>query len=220
MEKDAFSLEKYYAARAAEYDLVYQKPERQPDLKKLEFLLEREFNGLDVLEIACGTGFWTQFIARTARVILATDYNPETIEIARKRAYGKCILEFVLADAYLLACVRKDFSAGFCGFWWSHIPKDKRRDFLNVFHAHLVSGARVIMIDNRFVEGSSTPVSRSDNRGNTFQLRKLGNGSVHEILKNFPSKTEIENDLDGFAREIQVTFFDYFWMVNYKINRA
>jgi SAM-dependent methyltransferase len=216
MEKDESSLEKYYAARAAEYDLIYQKPERQPDLKKLEFLLEREFNGLDVLEIACGTGYWTQFIARTARKILATDYNLETIEIARKRAYGKCIPEFALADAYLLTGVRKDFSSGFCGFWWSHIPKEKRRNFLNVFHSHLVSGARVIMIDNRYIEGSNTLISRNDSQGNTFQLRQLRDGSVHEVLKNFPSEEEIENDLDGFSREIQVTFFDHYWMVIYR----
>jgi SAM-dependent methyltransferase len=215
--KDVSSLEKYYAARAAEYDLVYQKPERQPDLKKLEFLLKQEFSGLDVLEIACGTGYWTQFIAQTARKILATDYNPETIEIARNRAYRKCIPEFALADAYLLTGVRRDFSAGFCGFWWSHIPKDKRRDFLEVFHSHLIPGAKAIMIDNLFVEGSSTPVSKSDSQGNTYQLRKLRDGSIHEILKNFPSKAEIENDLDGLAREIQVTFFDYNWMVNYKV---
>lgn len=120
-------------------------------------------------------------------------------------------------DAYLLAGMRKDFSGGFCGFWWSHIPKDKKRDLLYVFHSHLISGARVIMVDNRYAEGSSTLISRNDRQGNTFQLRTLRDGSVHEILKNFPLKPELEKDLDGFAREIQVTFFDYYWMVNYQI---
>jgi ubiquinone/menaquinone biosynthesis C-methylase UbiE len=89
-------LEKYYADRAGEYDRVYLKPERQSDLRKLELLLGQEFKGLDVLEIACGTGYWTQFIARSAGKILAIDYNPETIQIARNRYYGKCEMDSLL----------------------------------------------------------------------------------------------------------------------------
>ncbi len=216
VESNTAGLEKYYADRAGEYDRVYLKPERQPDLRKLESLLEQSFTGRDVLEIACGTGYWTQFIARSAGKILATDLNPETIRIARTRQYGKCAIEFAQADAYILAGVRNGFSGGFCGFWWSHIPIDRRLNFLETFHSHLVAGARAIMIDNRYVEGSSTPISRRDERGNTYQSRKLEDGSVHDILKNFPSGPEIENDLSGLAREIEVTFFDYYWMVSYR----
>jgi SAM-dependent methyltransferase len=216
MEKYATSLEKYYAARAAEYDRIYQKTERQPELRKLEGLLARAFPNLDVLEIACGTGYWTQFIARSAGKILAIDYNPETIRIAQSRSYGQCSLEFVRADAYLLTGVRDSFSGGFCGFWWSYIPMGRRPEFLRVFHSHLRAGARVIMIDNCYIEGSSTPISRRDDQGNTYQLRKLEDGSCHEVLKNFPSAAEIEDDLKGLAGETQVTIFDYFWMVSYK----
>jgi SAM-dependent methyltransferase len=219
-DKNAAGLEKYYADRAGEYDRVYLKPERQPDLRKLELLLGQEFDGLDVLEIACGTGYWTQFIARSAGKILAIDYNPETIRIARNRYYGKCAMEFEKADAYVLGGVRNGFTGGFCGFWWSHISKDRKLKFLEKFHSHLATGARVIMIDNRYVEGSSTPISRRDAQGNTFQMRKLEDGTVHEILKNFPSKLEIENDLSGLAREIQITFFDYYWLVSYRTNSS
>ena len=49
----------YYARRAEEYDLVYDKPERQADIGYLIAYLQRAFEGRTVNEIACGTGYWT-----------------------------------------------------------------------------------------------------------------------------------------------------------------
>jgi len=48
-----------------------------------------------------------------------------------------------------------------------------------------------VFFDNRYVEGSSTPISRRDAQGNTYQARKLDNGSAHEVLKNFPTEREL-----------------------------
>lgn len=53
----------YCAARTPEYDRIYQKPERQGDIAMVREMLPPLFAGKRVLEIACGTGFWTQFIA-------------------------------------------------------------------------------------------------------------------------------------------------------------
>ncbi len=50
----------YYAKRASEYERIYQKPERQEDLRQLQATVAGSFVGLDLLEIACGTGYWTQ----------------------------------------------------------------------------------------------------------------------------------------------------------------
>jgi demethylmenaquinone methyltransferase/2-methoxy-6-polyprenyl-1,4-benzoquinol methylase len=56
----------YYAARAPEYDRVYQKPERQQDLRAIEAWLPSVFQAKSILEIACGTGYWTQFLSSTS----------------------------------------------------------------------------------------------------------------------------------------------------------
>jgi|ERR1700677_4638263 hypothetical protein len=47
----------YYAKRAQEYERIYQKPERQADLRQLRGFVERTFADADVFELACGTGY-------------------------------------------------------------------------------------------------------------------------------------------------------------------
>ncbi len=49
------------------------------------------------------------------------------------------------------------------------------------------------MLDNKYVTGSSTPISRTDAHGNTYQNRPLKDGSTHEVLKNFPSHLQLQS---------------------------
>jgi len=62
----------YYNRRVLEYESIYHVPERQPDLDDLRTRLSNHFAGSAVLDIACGTGYWTQFIAKSAKSITAT----------------------------------------------------------------------------------------------------------------------------------------------------
>ena len=52
-------LEKYYSKRASEYEQIYEKPERQHELEWLRNRIPMLFRGKTVLEVACGTGYWT-----------------------------------------------------------------------------------------------------------------------------------------------------------------
>src|ERR1044071_689229 len=98
MSNSEQTMETYYAARAPEYDRIYQKPERQADLGALRRWVPAKFVGARVLEIACGTGYWTQFIAPVARSVTALDAAPETLEIAKGRVAASSV-EFVVGDA-------------------------------------------------------------------------------------------------------------------------
>jgi len=64
---------------------------------------------------------------------------------------------------------------------------------------------------------SSTPISRRDEAGNTHQVRRLKDGSVHEVLKNFPSETMLREDLRGWGRHLRFRQFRYYWMAEYEI---
>jgi SAM-dependent methyltransferase len=207
----------YYSRRAREYERIYDKPERQADLAALRAWVRCELAGHDVLEIACGTGYWTQVCAAAARSLLAVDLAEETLEIARAKEYPFGKVRFGTADAYRLEDVPGDFSAGLACFWWSHIPREQLATFLAGWHQRLGPGARVVLMDNRFVEGSSTPISRQDTNGNTYQLRKLGDGSSQEVLKNFPPPWELLEAVQNTSLEPQITEFPYYWCLSYRV---
>jgi len=215
--KPARNLPDYYARRAGEYEKIFAKPERQPDLACLRTLLPGAVAGRDVLEVACGTGYWTPLISGSARSILATDINEEVLEIARHKTYPNHNVAFQIADAYTLANVTGCFSAGFAGFWWSHIPKQRLSHFLDCFHSKLCPGALVVFLDNNYVEGSSTPIARRDSDGNTFQKRKLEDGAEFEVLKNFPPETELYASVNSRADDVEVTQFKYYWCLRYTL---
>jgi len=206
----------YYAKRAAEYDRIYDLPERQADLQKLRQLCQSRFRDLAVLEVSCGTGYWTQYIAPSARSVTAADINEEVLAIARSRQPAGVAVTFHRADSYALPDFNGSFNAGFSGFWWSHIPKRRLGDFLAGFYRQLKPGSLVVFIDNRYVPGSSTPISRTDENGDTFQRRKLSDGSTHEVLKNFPSPDELRNAVGDSGSSIEITLLDYFWVLAYQ----
>lgn len=206
-------MDSYYAARAAEYDLVYSKPERQADLRLIEQWLVQKFNGRRVIEVACGTGYWTRFIASVARSVLAVDSTPETLAIARKRVAGPA--RFLEDDAYSFSHVQGQFDAAFAGFWFSHIPISRRREFLLKLGGVLQPCSRVVSLDNLFVQGSSTPISRTDSQSNTFQTRQLEDGSSYEVIKNFPSSDELIDLVEEFGVNARVTCWSYYWILEF-----
>jgi SAM-dependent methyltransferase len=209
------SMVSYYAERAKEYERIYAKPERQADLSQLRSFLERAFAGADVFELACGTGYWTEVIVRSASSVFATDINEEVLAIARAKPIDPRKVQFHRQDGYKLPAMSPRFTGGLAAFWWSHVPRPRLQSFLHGFHHIFSPGARVVFIDNVYVEGSSTPVSRTDDSGNTYQVRRLDDGSTHEVLKNFPSETELRAAVDGLAEKVEVQLLRYYWVLSY-----
>lgn len=211
-------MEDYYAARAKEYDQVYLKPERQSDLRELEQWLSQCLKNRQVLEVACGTAYWTQFIADACHHIKALDASNETLKIARERVKATNV-DFIHGDAYALSqsVSNEAFDAALAGFWFSHIPIAQRQAFLAQLHDCLLPGSKIIFIDNYYVEGSSSPISRVDGDGNSYQKRFLADGSEYEILKNFPEKDDLMNLLSPYSKSIEYQEWQYFWAVEYII---
>ena len=53
--------------------------------------------------------------------------------------------------------------------------------------------------------GAGLPIARQDDEGNTYQIRKLADGSEHEVLKNFPAETELTEALAPSAENGALT---------------
>jgi protein-L-isoaspartate O-methyltransferase len=210
-------LRHYYTQRAGEYEQVYAKPERKGDIARLRLLLQELLAGHDVLEIACGTGYWTTAIAQTARSMLSTDANGEMLDLARAKLYPDGRVRFGHADAFTLENISGPFTAGFAGFWWSHVPRSRLSAFLHTFHERIGTGGLMVFIDNRYVAGSNHPIARRDAGGNTYQHRTLADGRAFEVLKNFPDADDLRETVAGLAREVTVTTLTYYWCLHYRI---
>ncbi len=207
------SLEAYYAKRAGEYERIYDKAERQDELEWLRGRVPALFAGRRVLEIACGTGYWTQYLARSAAHVVASDINEPVLEIAREKPYPAGRVEFLKTDAFTLEGVPAGCDAAFAGFWWSHVRLAALGPWLATLSRHLAPGAVVGILDNRYVEGSSTPTSRRDAEGNAYQVRPLLSGETHEVLKNFPTAAELAAIVRPFAREATLEETQYYWLL-------
>jgi ubiquinone/menaquinone biosynthesis C-methylase UbiE len=205
------SLAGYYARRAAEYDSIYAKPERQDDIGLLADSLTQLLAGRVVLEVACGTGFWTQFVAKGAASIVATDINKEVLEIARHRLAGASNVTLAESDAFSLEGAACHYTGAMAAFWWSHLPKSQIKSFLGALGRHLEPGARVVFADNLYVPGNSTSISRTDPQGNSYQLRRLQDGSTHEVVKNFPAESQFLAAVNGFGRNASFRTLQHFW---------
>ncbi len=73
-----------------------------------------------------------------------------------------------------------------------------------------------MFIDNLYVEGSSTPISRTAPDGDSFQQRRLEDGSVYEVMKNFPSEAELLHAVADISSSPEVILTDYFWVLSYR----
>lgn len=202
----------YYRRRAGEYEAIYAKPERQADLAFLREHIPSRLAGRRVLEIACGTGYWTVLVARQAISVTATDLAAEPMRIARSKDYGNAAVRFEFADAYALPDSLGRFDGALAVFWWSHILLADIDSFLASLHARLERGARVVLMDNRYVEGSSTPIAERDAEGNTYQQR-----GANRVLKNFPSERELRRHLAPHARVLDYRALEYYWLAEYEL---
>jgi demethylmenaquinone methyltransferase/2-methoxy-6-polyprenyl-1,4-benzoquinol methylase len=222
---------KYYAQRAPYYERVYHKPERQDDLRKLREMVVATFAGKRVLDVACGTGYWTEIISESAASIAGVDFNEEVLEVARAKPMPRGKVKFLQGDAYALPQFPEHFDAAMVGFWWSHVPKGKLPDFLIGLYRKLNPGATVMVFDNAFVQGSGTPLSRKDSdgnpvshrdaEGNTYQERVLDDGTTHQIVKNFPTSQELRATVEGLgAADVRTTFLTYYWILSYRTSET
>jgi demethylmenaquinone methyltransferase/2-methoxy-6-polyprenyl-1,4-benzoquinol methylase len=208
----------YYARRASEYERIYEKPERQRDLDALKDRIRKMLAGRRVLELACGTGYWTEVFAPVAAEVAALDVNQEVLDIARAKGYPPGRVEFMRADCYAPPDLGRRHDALFAAFWWSHVPLQRLEGFLAASAAAVAPRALIAFLDNRYVEGSSTPVARRDAQGNGYQLRTLDDGSRHEVLKNFPAESELIRRTVKHGWGANVELYEHYWLLSYWAN--
>ena len=205
-------MQEYYRERAAEYEQIYYRPDpaRQAELAAERDRLITLVKDRDVLELACGSGYWTEVMARTAQSLTATDLEPAMIEVARSKEYRLDVV-FRQADMFN-AKFKPVFDVVALGFWFSHQPRQEYDRLFDLLCAPLRDGGRIWMIDNNPpAEGPTNDSVGVDEHGNNFKTRYLSDGREFVILKNYFQPEELRKVFGARFEVEQFTFGYRYW---------
>ena len=186
----------YYRALAGEYE------DHALDLPGGEELLAA-FDSFrpegDVLEIACGPGFWTDRLLRHAATVTALDAASEMLAIASSRIDDERV-RFIQADVFSWRPDRR-YDVVFFGFWLSHVPAERFEFFWSLVRDCLAPHGRVFFADDAYrtaeelIEGE---------RSSTIQ-RRLNNGTAYRAVKVPHTAGELEARLSRLGWQVTVT---------------
>ncbi|MDQ3512274.1 MAG: class I SAM-dependent methyltransferase [Chloroflexota bacterium] len=201
----------YYRARAPEYDewiLRRGRYDHGPEMNARWFeeteqvrdaLIGLDIRG-DVLELAAGTGHWTETLARTAASVLALDASPETLAVARERLGRAGLAEkvrFEIADLFEWVPDRT-YDAVVFGFWLSHVPDDRLDTFLATVASALRPGGTVFWVDSLRQDSATAPDQPLPAEEEEVMTRRLNDGRTFQVIKRFRSGATYEA---AFARQ-------------------
>lgn len=211
----------YYRARAQEYDEWFYRQGHYDQGETLNAVWRQEADTVrqqllstvsvpHILEMASGTGIWTQELIKIGVQVTALDASPEMIEINRAKVQSDSV-SYQLTNLFEWQ-PEQPYDMVFFGFWLSHVPDDKLSSFLQMVHQALKPGGRLFFVDSRKIQ-SGTSVRQSITTENNIQKRVLNDGSEFEIIKIYYDPERLTQTLQAHGFDITVqttpTYFIY-----------
>jgi 2-polyprenyl-3-methyl-5-hydroxy-6-metoxy-1,4-benzoquinol methylase len=183
----------YYRRRAAEYDATAYGDLAAAHVRISRLVTEMAPAGR-VLEIACGTGMWTEALAGSADTLTAIDVSREVIDIARDRVRSPNVT-FRVADVFSWDPDER-FDVIFFSAWLSHVPTSRFEQFWRSLQGLLAEGGRVLFIDEHIDEkGKETYIVGREE----LVRRQLRDGATFSVVKNFVDPQLLERQLHGLG---------------------
>jgi demethylmenaquinone methyltransferase/2-methoxy-6-polyprenyl-1,4-benzoquinol methylase len=176
----------YYRRRAGEYDVTAYGDVAAARARIARLVGEMRPTGT-VLEIACGTGLWTEALAVLADTVTAIDAAPEAVEIARDRVRSANV-GFEVADVFSWEPATR-FDVIFFSAWLSHVPMSRFEQFWQSLRGLLVENGRVLFIDEHVDEREKEAYVVGKDE---VVERRLRNGTTFRVIKNFVDPARLE----------------------------
>jgi demethylmenaquinone methyltransferase/2-methoxy-6-polyprenyl-1,4-benzoquinol methylase len=216
---------RYYRSRAGEYDEWFLRrgrydhgPERNAqwfgEVAEVARALESFRPSGRVLELACGTGWWTKRLARSADALTAVDASPEVIALNRERVKDPAV-RYVGADLFAWRPDER-YDLVFFSFWLSHVPPDRFEEFWEKVGSWLAPGGRVFFIDSLRSSRDTTkdqPLERPE--GDCRQQRRLNDGQVFRIVKIYYEPERLRQRLAGLGWAVEVRATPEFFLYGF-----
>jgi SAM-dependent methyltransferase len=178
---------------------VFSPSSRQSE-ESVQYFLEQQqlmtfiqdfFLGRSIVELGCGSGFWTFALARTARKVIGMDTNRSVMEVAAGRCHCFPYIHFQIGDERHIPDAVPRFTGAMANFLFSQVSSTELKDFLARIHKKLASQARVIFIDY---------TRQTDQQKNTYTEKEL-----REIFAPYAPKT------------LEIFSLSHFWCVGYEL---
>jgi demethylmenaquinone methyltransferase/2-methoxy-6-polyprenyl-1,4-benzoquinol methylase len=155
------------------------------------------------LELACGTGLFSRWVAPRVGHLLALDASPEVQAINRARVAASNV-DYEVADLFAWQPEeRYDFV--FMSFWLSHVPDDRFDAFWATVRAALADGGTAYVIDSGWDMTSSAKNHERPDREQGVAARKLNDGSEYRIVKIFHDPAALARRLARLGFDSHVT---------------
>lgn len=189
----------YYRARAPEYDQWWRREGSfdrgeafnrawHTEVGQLQRFVDQHVQGGHVLELAAGTGWWTEHLASRAGRITAVDQSPEALAINRERVAGAPgPVEHVEADLFDWRPPER-YDVVFFSFWLTHVPPSRFDTFWDLVAGALAPGGTAVVVDN------AEPLEPPEAPG--VSVRQLNDGREYRIVKLYWTVEELRARLE------------------------
>ncbi|HEX5166296.1 MAG TPA: class I SAM-dependent methyltransferase [Thermomicrobiales bacterium] len=223
--------QEYYNARAAEYDEWWMRVgryDRGAEENSIWFAEQEEvrsaFDTLDwggeILELAGGTGIWTEWLASRARHITVLDGSLEMIAINSVRLEaggyrGK-------ADYHQVNLFdwqpERQYDGLFMGYFISHVPTAMMDSFLATVASALKPGGVIGLLDGRRETRSTSSDQPPPGPESDLTMRRLNDGRRFQIVKRFDEPAPLTAALarQGIDADVRTTAIHFLYATGHK----
>ncbi|HEX6565910.1 MAG TPA: class I SAM-dependent methyltransferase [Chthoniobacterales bacterium] len=168
-----------------------------------------------VLEIACGSGRWTQFVADVAEHVLATDPCPALLEYGRRLNLPN--IDWVECDAFSLHKIEGTFNGACHINFMNHVPRELLPRFIDKLHDKLEPDSVVFCASQRWQGSAEEPWYEKLETGDMVSLRHHDDGRPIEVVDTFFTEDLLREVLSGKTRELQITLKPWWWFACYRV---
>ena len=204
----------YYEARANEYDEWFFRKgryDRGPEVNQRWFEeVQQVRQALDafkpsgrVLELACGTGLWTEQLLRHATHITAVDAASEMLAINQARVQSSKV-RYAQADLFEWRTTER-YDLVFFGFWLSHVPLKRFAAFWALVDSALEPSGRVFFVDSRYDSTSTAKDHHLEGAQSTTATRRLNDGREFRVVKMFYEAARLTSALAGLGWDFSIS---------------
>ncbi|NQV88664.1 MAG: class I SAM-dependent methyltransferase [Parcubacteria group bacterium] len=145
--------------------------------------------GDSVLDIGCGAGIKSKYLAKSGLKVTGVDFSEKMIEIARRELPD---IDFEVTDMYQIDKYPKIFDGVFAQAVLLHVPKDKVMDVLKKFKSRLKKGGYLYLAVKALKQdGIEERVKKESDYGYEYE-RFFSFFSIAELesyIKNLGMKT-------------------------------